>query len=100
MKSKISALIVVALGIGLAAFLFSEEPAQATNQQQIGIQELQERIGKLETQVTALQQRIQELESRKILTIPGSQLPQGSQVPPGSKQYKFNGQTYWFVPLH
>ena len=100
MKSKVSALIVLALCVGLVFFLTSDKVVQATNQQQVGIQELHQRISKLETQVAALQKQVKELESRKILTIPGSQFSQGSQIPPGSKQYEFNGQTYWYVPLH
>jgi hypothetical protein len=102
MRKKLAVLMAAALGIGLVAFLSSAEIARGMLQQDGGnsFQELQKRVGKLETQVTALQKQLKELESRRVLTIPGSQLPQGSAIPPGSRPYKFNGQTYWYVPLH
>jgi hypothetical protein len=91
----------MAFTIGLIAFVLSTQVGRASLQEDSGgsIQELRERIGKLETQVASLQKQTNALESRQMLAIPGPQLPPGIQMPPGSKQYEFNGQKYWFVPL-
>jgi hypothetical protein len=102
MKKKLAALMAVALGIGLVAFLSSAETAPEMQRQDSGksIQELQKRVEKLETEIRALQKQMKELESRRTITIPGSQLPKGFPIPQGSKPFKFNGQTYWYVPVH
>ncbi len=91
MKIKIAILILAIVGIGMAA----------SQQQGSSNPDLNNRISKLEAQVQALQQQVKKLEQKstyKFLSVPESSIP-GSQVPPGAKSYKFNGQNIWLVPL-
>ena len=59
-----------------------------------------QKINKLEAEVAELQNRIKELESKsKVMTVPLSQIPPGTQMPPGSKSHEFNGMKFWTIPL-
>jgi hypothetical protein len=82
--------------MGVIAFFVSAPLGRATQQQDSSVnskevQELHERVVKLKAQVASLEKQTKALEQRRVLTIPGPQLPQGSQMPPGSKQVEFNG---------
>jgi len=105
MKEKLAAATLVVLLMGLIAFFVSVPVGRATQQQDSSgnsqeVQEIRERIVKLEAQVASLEKQTKALEQRRVLTIPSPQLPQGLQMPPGSRQVEFNGLKYWFVPVH
>ena len=107
---KTALLVTVILGIGLIAVLFLAEPAFLKGQDimvsgsdkdlNYQISKLQADVQRLEAKIADLQNQIRNMEyNPRVVTIPGSQLPQGTQVPPGSKQHEVGGVKFWTIPL-
>jgi hypothetical protein len=97
---KIKSLIMLIFALGLIGFIFSAEVAE---QKSGGDPDLSKRISDLEKQVKALQDKVKGLESRSyrgLLTSPTQPLSGKDQMPPGAREFEFNGQKVWWVPVN
>lgn len=83
--------IVAAVETGWAASLDGKQAPEKS------VAQLEQKVKQLETRVTQLQKQCTDLEIRlKAIQAMPSPLPQ--PVPPGSKPFKFNGSTWFYVP--
>jgi hypothetical protein len=100
MRRRALILALAIVMVVLLGFQLTGQPvAQITGQQLCtdeSIQDLKNRIQKLETQIGTMQKRIDDLEFRSSVMpiIPGS-----SQIPPGARPFYFNGMQFWQVPV-
>jgi hypothetical protein len=104
-KGKTSVWLLAALLVGLLILYVSgqvfPEPVhpqaapESNKELRTRVADLESRIAFLEAQIKAMQSRY----SNRVLTIPSSQLPPGSKIPPGAVQHDLYGIKYWTIPL-
>jgi hypothetical protein len=79
----------------------SQAVIEKSGRDDVSVQDLKRQIQKLEEKMTAMQKRIDALESRSYARIPVpkySQSPQ-DQMPPGARPFQFNGVQVWHLPV-
>jgi hypothetical protein len=105
MKKKPYIPVLAILTLGLPLFYAVNRASASSEQKQTSgdsVQNLKDRIGKLEVQVAVLQAQLKELASKssqRILTLPGNQVFRGNKIPPGASEHEINGIKYWTIPL-
>lgn len=99
-QQKLSSILVLFTILSISSLSYTQQRDDLEE-----IKKLKEQIGKLELKVneqaeaiTKLQKEISALKSRSpLLAIPKS--GDKSTLPKGSREFYFNGQTYYIVPL-
>ena len=106
MHKKHSILVLSLLVFGLLSF-YAGNLVSSSSEESESVDDLMEniveRVGKLEIRVTALQEQIKELASKprtRVLTIPGTTSFPGKNIPPGATEHEINGMKYWLIPLN
>ena len=105
MNKKLLIAMFLLFACSLLAFYSASLGAQQAKQQSAGnsaIQDLNNRIKNLEAQVAAMQKQINELALKsppRVVTIPGTNIFPGNQIPRGATQHEIGGIKYWIVPL-
>jgi len=105
MNKKLATLVLVLLAVGLLAFYAGTRVTAASEPQKSGgdsIRDLRTRIDKLESQVAAMREQIDELAAKasiRVLTIPESHGFREDKMPPGATEFEFNGMKYWNIPI-
>ena len=104
-------LVTAALGVCLMAVFLLGKPTPLRGQDLVvtgsdkdlgyQIRKLDEEVKRLEARVSDLQKQLKQLEANpRAITIPGSQIRPGYQLPPGSKSHDVNGIQFWTIPVH
>lgn len=105
MKKKHSILFFALLAFGLLTFYtVNRVSASSEKNDNTGdsVENLSERVGKLEAQVAALQKQIKDLASKpspRVLTVPETPSFLGKNLPSGATEHEINGMKFWLIPL-
>ncbi len=77
-----------------------DEPDGQDADLQAQVERLEKQAEDLQKQVEALQKQVAELERQLRAIDEAPRLPEnGEEMPPGSRPFKFNDQTYYLIPL-
>ena len=90
-----------AIGVLAAQSVDSPNPSNSNTDQSV-IQELKDRVARLEIRVENLQNQLDELKRVKFppnLTLPEPSREGRPKLPPGSVPFEFNGNTYYLIPV-
>ena len=114
LRYAVAACAIVVSGFVLHA-IAAEEPAAAANRfvltanaegpeaERQEIAELKDQIGRLQTGLDRLKERLETLEEAhqlRILTVPApAPRPLANPIPPDWQRREFNGQEYFIIPL-
>jgi uncharacterized coiled-coil protein SlyX len=109
MKNRRFASILVVAGCAMLVFVLSSKASDKQSSQQNAkeneavIQELKDKVVKLEAQVAELQKQLDEIRKKSphpYFAIPEPNPKPKNPIPHDWKPFNFNGQRYYIVPLN
>jgi hypothetical protein len=104
MNKKLPIFAFLLFAVSFLVFYATSRGAEEAKQKDAdgSVQDLNARIKNLEEQVASLQKQINDLALKsypRVLTIPGTNIFPGNQIPRGAKQHEIGGIKYWTIPL-